>query len=108
MKKEGGAAGSILGGGSSNKEESCSWGLFNSSVQVLRVEGSVFRYHGTLRAGGVGAEAGAAGFSRRKEPVGFLERLTRQEVALRKSSDRASAVSVFKGLWKVCSLVLRF
>ena len=38
--------------------------------------------HGTLRAGGVGAEAGAAGFSRRKEPVGFLERLTSQEVAL--------------------------
>ena len=36
------------------------------------------------RAGGVGAGAGATGFSRRKEPVGFLERLTRKEVALRK------------------------
>ena len=49
---------------------------------MLRVEGSVFRYHRTLRAGGVGAETGAAGFPRRKEPVGFLERLTSQEVAL--------------------------
>ena len=40
--------------------------------------------HGTLRAGGAGAGAGATGFSRRKEPVGFLERLTRKEVALRR------------------------
>ena len=41
--------------------------------------------HGTWRAGGAGAGVGAAGFvSRRKEPVGFLERLTRKEVALRK------------------------
>ena len=41
--------------------------------------------HGTWRAGGAGAGVGAAGFvSRRKEPVGFLERLTRKEVALRR------------------------
>ena len=35
--------------------------------------------HGTLRAGGVGAGAGATGFSGRKEPVGFLEQMTRKE-----------------------------
>ena len=39
--------------------------------------------HGTWRAGGAGAGVGAAGF-RRKEPVGFLERLTRKEMALRR------------------------
>ena len=35
--------------------------------------------HGTLRAGGAGAGAGATGFSGRKEPVGFLEQMTRKE-----------------------------
>ena len=35
--------------------------------------------HGTLRAGGAGAGAGATGFSGRKEPVGFLEQTTRKE-----------------------------
>ena len=34
--------------------------------------------HGTWRAGGAGAGIGAAGF-RRKEPVGFLKRLTRMK-----------------------------
>ena len=33
----------------------------------------------TLRAGGAGAGAGVTGFSGRKEPVGFLEQMTRKE-----------------------------
>ena len=48
-------------------------------VQVLRVEGSVSRYQWDLRAGGADARAGATGFSGKKEPVGFLEQLTRKE-----------------------------
>ena len=39
--------------------------------------------HGTWKAGGAGAGVGAAGF-RRKESVGFLERLTRKEMAFRR------------------------
>ena len=50
-------------------------------VQVLRVGVLCLGVHGTWRAGGAGAGVGAAGF-RRKELVGFLERLTWKEMIL--------------------------
>ena len=53
---------------------------------MLRVEGSVSRYPWNLEAWGADAEEGAA-VSRRKEPVWFLGRLTRMEVALRRVQE---------------------
>ena len=73
-------------------------------VQVLRVEGSVSRCSWDLESRGSWCRSRSCRFSRRKEPVGFLERLTRKEVALRKGRlsicvlVRASAVPVFKDL----------
>ena len=45
--------------------------------------------HGAWRAGGAGAGIGAAGF-RKKELVGFLERLMRKEMALQDAEVSSS------------------
>ena len=60
----------------------------------IKLGGLCLGVHGTWRTGGAGARVGAAGFvSRRKEPVGFPERLTSAH-----GSARDRRVCSFRGV----------